>query len=277
MNITLIYFSQTGATRRVAQAMAEAFCQAGHATRTISLKKATPQDAVTGDLLGVGSPCFSSQAPTPVKAFLQTLPSLENRRAFVFATSGGAPGRVLYDLARLLQGKGAEVVGGFLTRGELHHSAPCLIGRMPGRPNAEDLARARRFAIAVAEHVSAGGPDPVAESCPDVLRPRWGFYDLVALLSTDGFLRRVLPEPKLNKTRCNQCQWCVYECPMHNITLQPYPVLGNQCIRCYRCLTGCPQHAFAADWSIGNLAVLSFYNTTFERWFGDLEPDERIY
>lgn len=44
----------------VAQAMAEAFRQAGHTTQAISLKKATPHNALTGDLLGVGSPCFSS-------------------------------------------------------------------------------------------------------------------------------------------------------------------------------------------------------------------------
>jgi flavodoxin/NAD-dependent dihydropyrimidine dehydrogenase PreA subunit len=277
VNATLIYFSQTGNTRRVAQAMAEAFRQAGHTTRTVYLKKATPQDAITGDLLGVGSPCFSSQAPTPVKAFLQALPPLENRRAFVFATSGGAPGRVLYDLAHLLRDKGAEVVGGFLARGELHHPAPCLVGRFPGRPDAEDLDRARRFAVAVAEHVSADRSGPVPASRPDAYRPRRGLYDLVASLSTDGFLRRVLPEPKLEVARCNQCQRCIHECPMHNITLQPYPVLGDRCIRCYRCLTGCPQQAFAADWRLGNLAVLSFYNTTFERWFGDVEPGERIY
>lgn len=103
-----------------------------------------------------GSPCFSSQAPAPIKTFLQTLPPLENRRAFVFVTSGGAPGRVLYDLARLLQDKGAEVVDGFLAREELHHPAPCLIGRIPSCPNVDDLVRARRFAIAVAEHVLTG-------------------------------------------------------------------------------------------------------------------------
>lgn len=277
MNVVMVYFSQTGNTRRVAEKMAEVFREAGHVTRTVSLKKASPQDVLAGDLLGIGTPCFSSQAPTPVKAFLQNLPPLDNKRVFVFATSGGAPGRVLYDLTRLLQSKGADIVGGFLTRGELHHPAPCLHGRMPNRPNAEDLTRARRFATAVIEQVAAGCPGPVAESRPDTFKPRGGFYDFVGLIITDGFLRLMLPKPKLDPTRCNQCKWCVYECPMQNITLQPYPSLGDECIRCYRCLTGCPQQAFGANWWLGNLATLAFYNTVFERWFGDLEPGEHIY
>ncbi len=89
MNVTLIYFSQTGNTRCVAEAMAEVFREAGHVTRTISLKRASPQDVVEGDLLGIGTSCFSSHAPTPIKAFLENLPPLENKRAFVFPTSDG--------------------------------------------------------------------------------------------------------------------------------------------------------------------------------------------
>ena len=277
MHVTMIYFSQTGNTRKVAEAMAKAFREAGHVARTIPLKKAVPQDAITGDLLGVGTSCFSSQAPTPVKEFLRALPTLDGKQAFVFATSGGAPGRVLYDLARLLGEKGAEVVGGFLARGEVHHPAPCLVGRMPNRPDEEDLAGAQRFAVAVAEHITGGASGPVVESRPDTFKSGRGFYDIVAMLSTDGFLRLVLPEPKLDSMRCNQCGWCVRECPMDNIVLEAYPVLGNRCIRCYRCLTGCPQGAFTAGWRLGNLAVWLFYNTAFERWFGDLEPGERIY
>jgi flavodoxin/NAD-dependent dihydropyrimidine dehydrogenase PreA subunit len=277
MEVTMIYFSQTGNTHKVAEAMAEAFRGAGHAVRPLSLEIATPSDAASGDLLGVGSPCFSSQAPTPVKAFLRGLPALNGRRAFVFATAGGAPGRVLYDLSHLLQDKGAEVVGGFLARGELHHPAPCMVGRMPHRPNAEELAQARSFAAAVAEHVAAGRSGPVAGSRPDAFKLKVGFYELVGLLSTDGFLRLVLPEPKLDATRCDGCQWCVSACPMDNIRLQPTPVLGAQCIRCYRCLTGCPQEAYEADWRLGNLATLALYNTVFERWFGDLAPGESIY
>ncbi|MGD8465181.1 MAG: EFR1 family ferrodoxin [Anaerolineae bacterium] len=277
MDVTMVCFSQTGNTRKVAEAMAEAFEGTGHTVRTLPLKNATPQDVVAGDLLGIGTPCFSSQAPTPVKDFLRTLPALERRRAFVFATSGGASGRVLYDLTRLLSDKGANVIGGFLARGELHHPAPCILGRYPNRPEEEDLARARRFAEAIVEHVAAGQPGPVAGSHPATFEPGGVFYDLVARASTDGFLRLAMPEPKLDATQCNQCGWCVQECPTDNIVLEPYPVLGDECIRCYRCLTGCPQEAFAADWRVGNLLVWSLYNPAFERWFGDVEPGERLY
>ncbi len=277
MDVTLIYFSQTGNTRRVAETMAEAFCEAGETARTVSMRRATAEDACAADMLGVGTPCFSSQAPTPVKDFLHSLPPLGGKRAFVFATSGGAPGRVLFDLTRALQGKGADVVGGWLTRGELHHPAPCMIGRLPNRPDAEDLANARRFAAAVARHVSAGRPGPMAESRVDTFKPTERFYALVAAISTDSFLRLVLPEPRINLARCDQCQWCVRECPMQNIALAPFPVLDDRCIRCYRCLTGCPQKALNASWTFGNLAVLTFYNTFFERRFGDLGRDELIY
>ena len=277
MDVTLIYFSQTGSTRKVAEAMAAGFRELGHATRMLSLQKAEPQDAVAGDLVGIGSPCFASQAPTPVKRFLSAVPPLRGKGAFVFATSGGAPGRVLYDLTRLLRDRDANVLGGFLTRGELHYPAPCLIGRLPGRPDEQDLASARHFAQALAEHLAAGRAGPLPESRPDALRAGWGFYDLASLVLTDAANRLLLPEPKLDQGKCDQCQWCVSQCPVQNITLQPYPVLGPECIRCYRCSNGCPQQAFDVDWRFGNLAVWSLYNTAFERLVGDLQPGEKIY
>jgi ferredoxin len=289
--------------------MAGAFREAGHSARTISLREATPEDATKGDLFGVGTPCFSSQAPTPIKKFLRALPPLDDQPAFVFATSCGAPGRVLYDLTSLLYGKGADVLGGFLARGQVHHPAPRMTGQSSGHPDAKDLTRARCFAVAVAEHVAAGRYGPLPESRPDALKPRWGFYEFLGLISSDILLRLVMPEPKLDPVKCDQCcqcRWCVCECPMDNITLrqaqdrpirqvprlrpslrtssgqaqgrslQSYPVLGDRCIRCYRCLTGCPQKAFGANWCFAAPFLLLLYNATFMRWFGDLEPGEKI-
>jgi flavodoxin/Fe-S-cluster-containing hydrogenase component 2 len=277
MHIVLIHFSQTGNTRQVAIAMAEAFSEAGHSIETISLKEVAPGDVPMGDLLGIGSPCFSSQAPTPVKKLLLTLPDLNNQNAFVFATSSGAPGKVLFDLASLLRGKGANVIGGFLTRGEVHHPAPHMIGQFPGRPNGNDLEEARRFAIAVAEHVSAGCAGTLSESRTVALKSVWGFYELLGLTSSDKILRLLMPEPQPDPIKCDQCRWCEEECPMDNITIHSYPLLGDQCIRCYRCLTGCPQRAFEVNWQFADPILQVLYNQNLMRWFGDLRPGEKIY
>ena len=152
-----------------------------------------------------------------------------------------------------------------------------MTGQSPGPPDAEDLAHARRFAVAVAEHVSASRSGPLPESRPDALKSGWGFYDLVGLISSDTLLRLLMPEPKPDPVKCDQCRWCVCECPMDNIILQSYPVLGHRCIRCYRCLIGCPQKAFGANWRFADPFLLFLYNATFMRWFGDLEPGEQIY
>jgi len=277
MDIKVVYFSQTGNTRKVAEAMATTFSHLGHSVQTLPIKKASPKDITRCDLLGIGSPCFTGQAPTPIKNFLRSLPPLYNQPAFVFATSGGAPGKVLYDLTSLLRRKGAEVIGGTLVRGECFHPAPCFIHRYPGRPNSEDLKRARRFALNIAEHVSTGKNGLVARSRSDALHRGLGLYDFEGRFTPDPMVRLVLPKPKLNKARCNKCKWCIYECPMDNIILTPFPKLGAKCIRCYRCLTGCPKQAFNANLLFGNLVLLSLHNTFFERRFGDLYYDEEIY
>ena len=277
MNITLVYFSQTGNTRKVTEAMADAFRQAGHTVEVIPLKKASSQNVTSADLFGIAGPCFASQAPTPVKKFLSSLPMLNGKQSFVVATSGGGPGRVLYDMTYLLRSRGAFVVGGFLARGEVHHPAKCIDGRFPGRPNAKDLAEAAQFATAIAEHISAGYTGTLTGSRRDALRAGRGFYDIMGLTSSDSLMRLLMPEPKLDQSQCNQCEACAEECPVDNITLQPYPVLANQCIRCYRCYMICPEKAFKMNVGLVNLVTKSLYSVTFERWLGDVKPGEEMY
>ncbi len=272
MDINMICFSQTGNTRKVAKSMVGAFEQEGHIVQSLSMNKAKPEELMKGDLFGIGTPTHESHAPTPVKEFLESLPALDNRRAFVFATGGGAPGNVMYDLTKLLRKKGADVAGGFWTRGEIHHPAPCIIGKSPGRPNEEDLEKAKRFAISIAEHVSNGRPGTLPSSRPDAITQGKGLYNLVgAVTSSNKLLRLLVPEPKLDQSKCDECRFCVIECPMNNITMRPYPVIGDNCMRCYRCLTGCHTKAFNANWWFGNLVVLSFWNEPFMRRFGEYD------
>jgi flavodoxin len=277
MNFLLVYFSQTGNTRKVAEVMAGAFRDRGHTVRTLSMKEVHQPDILSCDVLGVGTPCFASQAPAPVKDFLASVAGLYGKPAFVFATSGGSPGRVLYDLTRIMHRKGASVMAGFMGRGMVHHPAPCLIGRMPGRPDRADLERAREFAESFDDHLQTGRPIPVSVGSKDALIPGWGFYDLVSFIARPFLLHILLPEPKLDRALCNQCRICADECPVGIISLDPYPVVDSRCIRCYRCQNVCPQAALSSSWIIGNIVIYSLYNTLFARLFGDVKPKERIY
>jgi flavodoxin len=86
MQATLIYFSQTGNTRKAAKVIAQGLTKNGCETTTLPLKKATVQDIDSADLIGVGTPVFESQAPSPVRTILRNLPTLKGKKAFVFAT-----------------------------------------------------------------------------------------------------------------------------------------------------------------------------------------------
>ena len=277
MKTCLFYFSQTGNTKKIAEAMQGAFNDAGHDTQLIPLRKAAPGDAVAANLIGIGAPSFASQAPTLVKSFLWNLPDLSGKRAFVFATSGGGPGCVLYDMTAILRKKGATVLGGHLSRGEVFYPFPCMIGRFHGRPDAADLEAAKRFAATLSECLAKGPHIRIAENREDALRLRLGFYEMVGKTTSEDSLRLMLPEPKIDTKACTVCKRCARECPTDSITFEPDLKIGKHCIRCYRCVTVCPEAAFHMNLTFSNLALGALYNTRFERWFGDVKKGERCY
>ena len=277
MNVTIVHLSQTGNTKKVAQRMAETLEGAGHAVRLVPLRGARAEDLQRADLVGVGAPVWASQAPAPVRAFLAAAPSLGGRRAFVFATSGGAPGKVLTDLAEPLRRAGADVVGGAVVRGECFYPAPCIVGRYPGRPNAADLDEAERFVASVERHVGAGVAGPLPDTRPEALRPKLDFYSVAARMMTDAVIRRTMPVPRVDVARCKICKTCVAACPVGCIEREPAPRVGEACVRCYHCMVLCPQKALSVDWAVPNAILWSVYNETFERWLGDVRPGEAIY
>ncbi len=277
MDINLIYFSQTGNTRKVAKAMAAVLNSEGHSARTISYRKVSHTDFQEPEILGVGAPCFESQAPSVVREYLWDLPNLDHKKAFVFSTSGGAPGKVLYDLAKPLMNKGAKVVGGFLCRGTCFHPVPCLVGRFPERPNEQDLDKAKDFARKLLNHLDSDTSGPMPESRPDALKHGYGFYQFIGSIMNDPLVRFLLPKPKTIEEKCTECGWCVAECPTNSMNLTPQPVVADTCFRCYRCLTGCPEEALSVNWGISNFMIWTLYNQTLERWLGDIQKGEIVY
>lgn len=277
MKVNIVYFSQTGNTRKVAKAMATVFSDNGHDTRMVGFPEIQKTGFADTELIGVGAPCFESQAPSHVREFLWDLPDLSGKKAFVFTTSGGGPGKVLYDLAKPLMKNGAEVIGGFLCRGTCYYPVPCLVGRFPERPDARDLEKAKEFAGAVLKHLSSGACGPMPESRPDALKHGLGFYHIIGAMMNDPLVRFLMPKPKADADKCTECGWCAAECPTNSLQLAPKPKILKTCFRCYRCITGCPEEALSVKWGLSNFMVWTLYNQTFERWLGDIRKGERVY
>lgn len=274
MDVVIFYFSQTGNTRAIAEAISMGFSAVGREVHSVPMHEAIVEEASECEMIGFGSPCFSSRAPTPAIDFISALPPLNKTLAFVFATCGGAPGRVLHELANGMRWKGATVVGGFLSRGEVHHPAPHVKGFAKGRPSPADFARAKTFATLLVQRYLMDPSSGINSIGRESLQSRGTIYDLLGRSSTDETMRLMMPQPILDPDLCTQCDWCAAECPMGNIRLDPYPLIGERCIRCYRCLTGCVEGAFRADWRFVDPFLWLLYNPRFVRWFGGLSDVE---
>jgi flavodoxin len=134
MSVCIVYHSETGNTKKVAEAVAKATGAAlipvrdtaGYSKITMYLlgaprarrgEKATIEppkiDVAAYDLVIVGSPVWA-WSPTPgANAAVAALTGCEGKRGMVFATSGGKPGETLAILEKALSGRGVTVEGTF--------------------------------------------------------------------------------------------------------------------------------------------------------------------
>ncbi len=130
--ITVIYYSETGNTKKVAQAIASALkCKAISIENIKNIKKY--------NTIFIGSPVYMWNPAPEVKKFIRKS-SLKNKKIAVFCTFGLWHGTSLYIMQRICEKKGAKVIGKFGTIAKSHGIF------FPSRPNKNDLAKAREFA-----------------------------------------------------------------------------------------------------------------------------------
>jgi flavodoxin len=150
-----------GNTRKVADAMAEVLD-----AQVVEPDEVDEECLMAADLLGVGSGIFGMRYHPRITAFIDGLPSVTAKNAFVFSTSGAVEMAVWpYSrrVARSLEAKGFDVLGNFSCRGWDTWFPLRLIGGLnKGRPNEADLADARGFASDVANRVASDGSRPEA-------------------------------------------------------------------------------------------------------------------
>jgi flavodoxin len=147
MKALIIYISvHHGNTEKVAKVMADILN-----ADLLQVEQADAGMLEQYELIGFGSGIYFGKYHDSLLDFVDKLPVIRNKKAFIFSTSGLRKIRVIHNfdkpLQKKLQRKGFDIIGRFSCRGLDTYRATKIVGGInKGRPNAEDLKQAEDFA-----------------------------------------------------------------------------------------------------------------------------------
>jgi flavodoxin len=142
MQTLVIYSSKTGNTKKVAETIAAVF---GVKAQSCAEFQGIPKV----DLLIVGSGVYGGRMGADLADLLNRIPAGAVKQALVFGTIGGQTSAV-EAIENVIEAKDIEVLGNFYCKGQ----AWWLLNRK--RPNEQDLAAARLFALNVKKELESG-------------------------------------------------------------------------------------------------------------------------
>jgi flavorubredoxin len=134
MRAVVIYESLTGNTRRAAELIATALAEAGVAASVCSVTQVDYQALSVADVVIVGSWTDGifvvGQRPGRAQR-LRALPVMDRKRCVVYCTYALNPGKTLAKLTRIMEERGAEVLGGMsIRRNDLEGGAREFVQRL---------------------------------------------------------------------------------------------------------------------------------------------------
>ena len=233
MNINstkLIYFSPTGTTRKVMEAIAQAARIA-----TVEHVDLTPPDArmqkieeMHDELAIIGSPVYNGRLPTDAISRLQCLRGNNTPAVIVVVYGNRAYEDALLELRDLALEAGFKPVAAGAFIGEHSYSSnatPIAVGR----PDVEDLRKAKEFGILIREKMRNM---PALEGMPLLQVPGNFPY------KERGALSNISPVTEENV--CIKCEECASVCPTAAIEVRDTVVTDKgSCIRCCTCVKAC--------------------------------------
>jgi flavodoxin len=151
----IIYVSvQQGNTKKVASAMADVLN-----AQLLEPEEVDIDTLSEYDLIGLGSGIYWGRFYKRLRNFVKKIPTFQNMKVFIFSTVGvsGHEKSPSKSIEKLLIKKGFNIAGKFSCLGFNTFFLSRILGRVnEGRPDTEDLERAREFARGLKEKYEAG-------------------------------------------------------------------------------------------------------------------------
>jgi flavodoxin/Fe-S-cluster-containing hydrogenase component 2 len=265
MRSIIIYFSLTGNTKKVAQAIHKGMSQPGKQCDIATVKEVDIRCLTDYDLIGLGSPIWGG-APPNVRRLIEAMPPLQGKHTLVFCTHGAWPERFFPPVLKRLAKKGLIVIGIRDWYGSVNRPALPKPYLTDGHPDEIDLKEAEHFGkemVELSRRISAG-----EQSIPSLPKMR--------MLPLSKLPR---PLPKLNSQECRypKCRLCMDNCPVDAIDLSVSPpIFAKNCSICYFCEMICPEGAIEVDYDSRAKASLPRVKNIFVEVLEKAEAEGRF-
>jgi len=222
--VHLIYFSPTGTTRKVAEAIAQGLGASKVVHYDITLPSSKFATVLTDGVAIIGIPVYAGRVPELCLQRLQEITATQILAVLVALYGNREFDDALVELRDLSAAKGFQVVAAGAFIGE--HSFSTLAQPIAaGRPDAKDLKRAVQFGRQVAEKLMRGNADTpdMDGHVPYKERPKSGGK-----------------APKTDDEQCTLCGKCAEVCPSGVITVDlSVTTNAENCILCCACVKAC--------------------------------------
>ncbi|CAJ36127.1 EFR1 family ferrodoxin [Methanocella arvoryzae] len=253
MRATIVYFSQTGNTEKVAYELADQLQRAGYEVTPLLFEDVADfPEALQGvDLLGIGFPTFFGYPPQFVLDMIAGLDKADGTGAFVFTTYGGATaGDSLYDAASALAKKGYRFLGGLKIEGADNYPQGIALRINAGRPDGTDMNAVDEFAGKILDALRSG-----RSLDPEKLASTNEFFVGSRNKPRQEVLRSIFKNVQgkivFDDKQCLFCETCKKSCPTKSITSgEAFPEFSWTCIggmHCFQCIRVCPGKALHAE------------------------------
>jgi len=258
--VKLVYFSPTGATRKVLQNIA-----AGMQAVQVDEINLTPPDADSREIaqLGheltvIGMPVYAGRLPVQAAARLRRLRGDHTPAVLVVVYGNRKYEDALVELVDLSQAAGFVPVAGGAFIGE-HSYTSAEKPLSAGRPDADDLAQAAQFGKGIRTKLETIHS---LEDLPPLVVP--GNRPYKPLKPSDDIT------PETDEMLCTLCECCMKVCPTAAITINDrVETNAAKCIVCCACIKVCPTEARI----MRDERVLKIANWLYEDYAARKEPE----
>ncbi|MFX1444147.1 MAG: EFR1 family ferrodoxin [Promethearchaeota archaeon] len=255
--MALFYFSGTGNTERIAEAIANELTEKNVEINNFNItsykERQQNYDLASYNVIIFGFPIYAWRAPSVVRTWLKSLNGNGKKCATFFTYGGVSTGVAHYNTMKILEGSNFILIGSSEFPGK-HTFNLAGWNLLENRPDKGDFEIAKEFARKILKKFQEKDFNKIEIGDPTISEQ---------ILERHEKREKNLPTPSRRGADCSMCRTCEQVCPSGAMNADTGEVDNNKCLRCLRCMINCPDNVLEiADMSKLSKFILNANNIT---------------